>query len=134
MLRLMLNEERWSKLREIMLQHRIYDKPNLRRIVEAMLYRMRVGCPWRDLPIDFGCWNSIYQQFNRWSSKNKLIQIFKTLVQEPDLEWEFIDGSIVKAHQHSAVAPSKALVSRSLEIQRRFIWPLMLTDYLLILK
>ncbi|KTD59725.1 ISSod6 transposase, partial [Legionella sainthelensi] len=37
----------------------------------------------------------------------KLIQIFKTLVQEPDLEWEFIDGSIVKAHQHSAGAPNK---------------------------
>src|SRR5438105_4064630 len=72
MLRLMLNDELWFKLSEIMLQHGIYDKPNLRMIVEAMLYRMRVGCPWRDLPADFGCWNSIYQQFNRWSSKNKL--------------------------------------------------------------
>ena len=90
--RLMLNDELWSKLREIMLQHRIYDKSNLRIIVEAMLYRMRVGCPWRDLPADFGCWNSIYQQFNRWSSKNKLMQIFKDLIQQPDLEWEFIDG------------------------------------------
>ena len=107
MLRLMLNDELWSKLRNIMLQHGIYDKPNLRMNVEAMLYRMRVGCPWRDLPADFGCWNSIYQQFNRWSYKNKLMQIFKTLFQEPDLEWEFIDGSIVKAHQHSAGAPSK---------------------------
>ena len=90
-----------------MLQHRIYNKPNLRMIVEAMLYRMRVGCPWRDLPADFGCWNTIYQQFNRWSSKNKLMQIFKALSQEPDLEWEFIDGSIVKAHQHSAGLPNK---------------------------
>lgn len=32
--------------------------------------------------------------------------IFKSLVQEPDLEWEFIDGSIVKAHQHSTGAAS----------------------------
>ena len=103
----MLNDELWSKLREIMLQHRIYDKSNLRMIVEAMLYRMRVGCPWRDLPADFGCWNSIYQQFNRWSSKNKLMQIFNDLIQQPDLEWEFIDGSIVKAHQHSAGLPNK---------------------------
>jgi transposase len=71
----MLNDELWFKLREIMLQHGIYDKPNLRMIFEAMLYRMRVGCPWRDLPSDFGCWNSIYQQFNRWSSKNKLMYI-----------------------------------------------------------
>ena len=106
MLRLMLNDELWSKLREIMLQHSIYDKPNLRMIVEAMLYRMRVGCPWRDLPAEFGCWNSIYQKFNRWSSKGKLMAIFKSLAQEPDLEWEFIDGSIVKAHQHSAGAAS----------------------------
>lgn len=100
--RLMLSDELWSKLRGIMLQHNIYDKPNLRMIVEAMFYRMRIGCPWRDLPADFGCWNSIYQQFNRWSSKNKLMQIFNCLVCEPDLEWEFIDGSIVRAHQHSS--------------------------------
>ena len=81
MLRLMLTDELWSKLRKIMLQHRIYDKPNLRMIVEAMLYRMRVGCPWRDLPAEFGCWNSIYQKFNRWSSKGKLIRVMtvKTL-------------------------------------------------------
>lgn len=89
-----------------MRQHGIYHKPNLRMIVEGILYRMRVGCPWRDLPSKFGCWNSIYQQFNRWSSKNKLMHIFKTLVEEPDLEWEFIDGSIIKAHQHSAGAAS----------------------------
>ncbi len=90
-----------------MLQHNIYDKPNLRMCVEGMLYRMRVGCPWRDLPAAFGRWNSIYQQFNRWSSKNKLFQMFKSLVQQPDLEWKFIDGSIVKAHQHSSGAPYK---------------------------
>ena len=54
MLRLVLNDELWSKLRKIMLQHQIYDKPNLRMVVEAMLYRMRVGCPWRDLPAKYG--------------------------------------------------------------------------------
>jgi len=106
MTRLMLTDELWSKLRIMMLQHGIYDKPNLRMIVEGILYRMRVGCPWRDLPSKFGFWNSIYQQFNRWSSKNKLIKIFKSLIQDPDLEWEFIDGSIVKAHQHSTGAAS----------------------------
>ena len=104
MARLMLSDELWSKLQEIMLQHRIYDKPNLRMMVEAILYRMRVGCPWRDLPVEFGFWNSIYQQFNRWSAKNKLMKIFKYLVQYPDLEWEFIDGSIIRAHQHSSGA------------------------------
>jgi len=89
-----------------MREHGIYDKPNLHTTVEGILYRMRVGCPWRDLPSIFGYWNSIFQQFNRWSLKGRLIKIFKSLVQEPDLEWEFIDGSIVKAHQHSTGAAS----------------------------
>lgn len=105
--RLMLTDEHWSKLRIIMRQQGIYDKPHLRRMVEGMLYRMRVGCPWRDLPSKFGSWNLIYQKFNRWSSKNKLMKIFKALVIEPDLEWEFIDGSFVKAHQHSTGAANQ---------------------------
>ncbi|MFO1259418.1 MAG: IS5 family transposase [Gammaproteobacteria bacterium] len=107
MARLMLSDELWSKLRTIMQQQGIYDKPELRLMVEVMLYRLRVGCPWRDLPAEFGCWNSIFQKFNRWSSKNKLVKIFKSLVQDPDLEWTFIDASIVRAHQHSAGAASK---------------------------
>lgn len=39
--------------------------------------------------------------YNRWSSKNKLMNLFKSLVDGPDLEWRFMDGSLVKAHQHS---------------------------------
>ena len=102
--RLMLNDEHWSKLRTILLEHGVYDKSSLRKIVEGILYRMRVGCPWRDLPSFFGRWNSVYQQFNRWSAKNKLTRLFTALIHEPDFEWEFIDGSIVKAHQHSTGA------------------------------
>ena len=100
MTRLMLTDEHWSRLKDIMFEHGIYDKPNLRKTVEGILYRMRTGLPWRDLPSFFGRWISIYQQFNRWSAKNKLIKIFKALIQDPDCEWEFMDGSFVKAHQH----------------------------------
>ena len=73
-------------------------------VVEGMLYRLRVGCAWRDLPTCFGRWNSVYKKFNEWSKKGKWLTLFKTLTQEPDTEWIFIDGSYVKAHQHSAGA------------------------------
>ncbi len=102
--RLMLSNEFWSKLEKILLQEAIYNKRNLRMTVEGMLYRMRVGCPWRDLPKAFGCWNSIYKRFNAWSLSSKWLRIFKALAIDPDWEWEFIDGSYVKAHQHSAGA------------------------------
>lgn len=104
--RLMLSDELWSKLEKILLQQAIYHKPDLRLTVEGMLYRMRVGCPWRDLPSAFGGWNSIYKRFNAWSAAGKLLRVFNALIDEPDLEWTFIDGTYVKAHQHSAGAAS----------------------------
>ncbi|MBP6058190.1 MAG: transposase [Nitrosomonas sp.] len=44
-----------------------------------MLYRMRVGCPWRDSPEAFGSWNSICKRFNAWSLNSKLIILIKVL-------------------------------------------------------
>ena len=104
--RYLLTDERWSKLKAMMLKMNIYNKPTLRQTTEGILYRIRVGCPWRDLPVDFGAWNAIYKRFNEWSRSEKLIQIFSSLIVDPDLEWSFVDGSIVKAHQHSSGAVS----------------------------
>ena len=70
--------------------------------VEAILFRIRTGCPWRDLPQEFGNSNSIFQKFNRWSISDKLIKIFKLFANCADVEWVFIDGSHVRAHQHSS--------------------------------
>lgn len=102
--RLQLTDEHWSTLRNIMLEQGFYNKRQCRKTVEGILYRLRTGCPWRDLPPYFGRWNSVYRQFNRWARCNKLMAVFQHLVSEPDMEWSFIDGSIVKAHQHSAGA------------------------------
>lgn len=104
--RLMLSDELWPKLEKILLQHAIYNKPDLLMTVEGMFYRMRAGCPWRDLPRAFGCWNSIYKRFNAWSFAGKWLKIFKALLIDPDFEWVFIDGTYAKAHQHSSGAAS----------------------------
>ena len=37
-----------------------------RLFLEAVLWRVRTGVPWRDLPSDFGNWNSVFQRFRRW--------------------------------------------------------------------
>ena len=106
--RTMLTDEKWMKLSTIMLETgRIYKKPEHRMTMEGILYRMRVGCPWRDLPEDFGDWSAIFRRFNLWSKKGILMKLFKELVNEADTEWEFIDGSIVKAHQHSTGAATE---------------------------
>ena len=105
--RTMLTDEHWTKLSIIMLKDRVYDKLTHRNTMEGILYRMRTGCPWRDVPESFGDWSTIYRRFNLWSKKGVLMRVFRSLRHEPDLEWEFIDGSIVKAHQHSTGARTK---------------------------
>ncbi len=103
--RTMLTDELWIKVQSIMLESgRIYNKPEHRKTFEGILYRMRTGVPWRDLPECFGDWNSVFRRFNLWSKKSLIEKLFNALVSEPDMEWTFIDGSIVKAHQHSTGA------------------------------
>ena len=105
--RLMLNDEDWSKLKSILLEDRVYDKPEHRKTLEGILYRLRIGCPWRDLPEYFGRWNTVYRRFLLWSMKGILLRLFRALSKDSDCEWEFIDGSYIKAHQHSAGAASE---------------------------
>ncbi|WP_158651015.1 transposase, partial [Acinetobacter indicus] len=45
--RTMLTDQHWSKLENIFRNFRIYLKQNLRNFIEAILYRIRTGCPWR---------------------------------------------------------------------------------------
>lgn len=100
----MLSDELWTKLLKILLQLNVYFNRGLRETIEGILYRIRTGVPWRDLPADFGKWNSVYKRFNTWSRKGVWSRLFDTLVADPDLEWVFMDGTYVNAHQHSAGA------------------------------
>ena len=104
--RTMLNDQHWSKLKSygavlLISNFGIYLKHNLRLFIEAILYRIRTGCPWRDLPDAFGKPNSIFKKFSLWSKDSKLLRIFKLLSNHADLEWIFIDASHVRAHQHA---------------------------------
>lgn len=104
MARLQLSDTLWSRLRAALVYCRVYDTEDLRITVEGILYKLRVGCPWRDLPVAFGNWNSVFKRFNNWCKKGKLKIAFRKLATDPDHEWTFVDGTIVKAHQHSSGA------------------------------
>ena len=68
--------------------------------IEAVLWIACTGSPWRDLPKEFGKWNSVFQRCRRWSKAGRFARIFEEISGEPDMEYAMIDGSIVKVHRH----------------------------------
>ena len=73
-----------------------------RLFVEAVLWLCRTGAPWRDLPAEFGNWNSVFQRFRRWAKGGVWSRIFEILIEDSDLEHLIIDATIIRAHQHAA--------------------------------
>jgi len=75
-----------------------------RLFLEAVLWIVRTGSPWRDLPEAFGNWNSAFKRFRRWAIKGVFETIFKSLSGDPDFEYAMIDGTIIRVHQHGTGA------------------------------
>jgi putative transposase len=79
-----------------------------RLFVDAVLWVLRTGSPWRDLPEEFGNWNSVFQRFRRWAIKGVWESLFNALVEDPDFEYLMIDATIVRTHQHASGAKGGA--------------------------
>lgn len=80
-----------------------------RMFVEAVLWIVRTGAPWRDLPERFGSWNSAFRRFSRWSDKGVWHRIFAAMADDPDFEYLIVDSTIIRAHQHAAGAKKGGL-------------------------
>jgi transposase len=77
-----------------------------RRTVNGILWVLRTGAPWRDMPKRYGNWNSVFVRFTRWSKLGVWDAALDTLTSlgPPANEEHAIDSTIVRAHQHAAGA------------------------------
>lgn len=84
-----------------------------RQILEGICWRYRTGSPWRDLPEEFGPWQTVWKRHFRWSTDGTYQQIMDA-VQEAGLLDQAVgedverllavDSTVVRAHQHAAGA------------------------------
>jgi transposase len=90
-----------------------------RLAVEAILWRLRTGAPWRDLPERYGPWQSAYTRFRRWQRAGVWDRVLAALQaaadERGDLDWtlHFLDGTVIRAHPHAAGAKKGAATAPS---------------------
>jgi transposase len=103
--RRVLRDDQWKRIAPL-LPGKVGDAgrsgADNRLFVEAVLWIVRVGAPWRDLPKAFGNWN--FQRFRRWVKAGVFDRIFEALSDDADFEYVIVDGTIVRVHQHGTGA------------------------------
>ena len=75
-----------------------------REMLDAILYWLNTGIPWRDLPERFGPWQSVYSRFRAWTKAGVWENILTALI-EQDLVDETtlrLDSTTIKIHQHAS--------------------------------
>ncbi|MCC3773343.1 IS5 family transposase [Streptomyces sp. UNOB3_S3] len=99
-----------------------------RRVINGILYRLRTGVPWRDLPARFGPWKTVYERHRRWSVDGTWEEIFAAVLADADAEgriyWSMVsvDSTSCQAHQHAAGArknPPRVPGKRRTPLQHR---------------
>ncbi|MFF1715550.1 IS5 family transposase [Streptomyces sp. NPDC058268] len=80
-----------------------------RRVINGVLYRVRTGVQWRDLPERFGPWETVYKRHRRWSADGTWAMLLSKVQAAEDAEgridWDVsVDSTTVRAHQHAAGA------------------------------
>jgi transposase len=68
----------------------------------GILYSLRTGCPWRDLPEVYGYWHVIYDRFSRGSDRGLWAKVLVALQEEEGIGFNevIIDSTTMKVHRH----------------------------------
>ena len=106
-----LSDADWERLQPLLPPRKAgRRRQDDRRIVNGIVWKLATGAPWRDLPERYGPWQTVYTRFWRWTRAGVWDRLFAALQQQADtvgeIDWtlHFVDGTVIRAHQHAAGA------------------------------
>jgi transposase len=110
-----LSDAQWEQIKDLLPsnRHRGGQWKDHRRLIDGILWALSDGGRWRNLPKEFGPWQSVYDRFRRWCCTGLWDKILRHLqarkINSDEIDWELfcIDGSVIRAHQSAAGAAGK---------------------------
>jgi|TARA_Y100000310_G_C20462618_1_gene706089 transposase len=106
-----LSNDQWCRI-EGLLPGKVCDPGRTgadnRLFVNGVLWVLRSGARWHDLPARYGKWKTLHKRFTRWARAGVWDRIFETLTADPDNDYLMLDSSLVRAHQQAATGKGGA--------------------------
>ena len=108
-----MSNQQWERIKPLLppqKPHTGCPAKDHRTVINGILWILRTGAPWRDLPERYGSWSTVSGRFYHWSKIGLWQQVLAALQEGADAEgqlnWDihFVDGSVIRAHQHAAGA------------------------------
>lgn len=119
MIRLLLNDRQWQQIEPMVAKGKSTrggrPQANRRKVVNGIFWILRTGAPWRDMPREFGAWQTAWRVFDQWNGNGILDRILQSLRatrignRKLDHELWCIDGSVIRAARCSAGGGKKGI-------------------------
>ncbi len=103
-----VTDEQWALIEPHLPIAAVGPVPDLRKHFNAVVWRFRTGCPWRDLPVELGPWQSAYDRFRIWATQGVFQHLLDEVIAEAaargevDLGLVSVDSATARAHHHAA--------------------------------
>lgn len=137
MARVVLTEEIWAQLQETMRAFGCYQSKNNYNIMEAILWKLRTGATWRDIPSELCPWKTAYNRFNRWAEKGLWDKFFlsyeEKLIRNGYSSME-VTYALINMRLELGMVKPEQLASHEVEQLQKSILPSMQMDIRSILK
>jgi transposase len=110
-----LSDVHWERIKDFLrgrIEHVGRTAVDNRVFVNGVLWVLRSGAHWHDLPDRYGKYKSVHKRFSRWAKSGVWEKIFHELVRDRKNQYLMIDSTIVRAHQQAATGRKKGARTR----------------------
>ena len=115
-----LSDAQWEQIKDLLPSngHKGGQWKDHRLLIDGILWALSDGGRWRNLPKEFGPWQTVYDRFRKWCRTGLWDKILRHLqarkMSSDEIDWELfcIDGSVIRAHQSAAGASEKKSARR----------------------